>query len=467
MAKTLFDKIWDLHVVEQRPDGTEMLHIDRHVLHDFGSNIAFAKLAASGRTVRCPELTVAVQDHVVSTALGRRDDSFANGAAFAKALRDNTARHGIRLFGLGDPRQGIVHVVAPELGVALPGATLACGDSHTCTVGGLGTLAIGIGTSEVEHVLATQTLALRRPQAMRVRFDGALKQGVTAKDMVLYLIARIGIKGGVGHAVEYAGPAISSLPIEGRLTLCNMSIELGARIGMIAPDDATYGYLADRAFAPKGAAWDQALMHWRSLASDAGASFPREVAIDAGDIAPHVTWGTNPQQVLPIDGRIPDPGAIADPAARSSAERALAYMDLRPGTAIEGIPIDTAFIGSCTNSRLSDLRAAASILRGRKVASGVRALVSPGSSSVKRDAEAEGLDRVFRDAGFDWRESACSMCAGGNDDAAKPGERCISSTNRNFEGRQGPGSRTHLASPAMVAAAAVAGCIADIRKLGA
>jgi 3-isopropylmalate/(R)-2-methylmalate dehydratase large subunit len=467
MAKTLFDKIWELHVVEHRPDGTDLLHVDRHVLHDFGSNIAFAKLAASGRIVRSPELTVAVQDHVVSTAQGRRDDSFANGAAFAKALRENTAKHGIQLFGLGDPRQGIVHVVAPELAVALPGATLACGDSHTCTVGGLGTLAVGIGTSEVEHVLATQTLALRRPQTMRVSFDGALKPGITAKDMVLALIARVGIKGGVGHAVEYAGAAIASLPIEGRLTLCNMSIELGARIGMIAPDDATFAYLDGRAFAPKGAAWDRAVAHWRSLPSDPGAVFAKEIAIDAGAIAPHVTWGTNPQQVLPVDGRIPDPATIEDAGLRSSAERALAYMDLRPGTALEDIKIDTAFIGSCTNSRLSDLRAAAAVLRGRKVAPGVRALVSPGSSTVKRDAEAEGLDRVFRDAGFDWRESACSMCAGGNDDAAKPGERCISSTNRNFEGRQGPGSRTHLASPAMVAAAAVAGHIADIRKLGA
>ncbi len=467
MAGTLFDKIWDSHVVASRPDGSVLLHVDRHVLHDLGSNIAFAKLDAAGRAVRCPDLTVAVHDHIISSAPGRRDDTYAAGAPFAAALRENTARAGIRLFGLDDPLQGIVHVVAPELGVALPGVTLACGDSHTCTVGGLGALAIGIGTSELEHTLATQTLLLRRPKTMRVRFEGRIGPGVTAKDMILCLIGRIGTKGGVGCAVEYAGEAVAALPVEARLTLCNMSIELGARIGMVAPDDTTFDYLSGRKFAPEGAMWDRALSYWRTLPSDPDAVYDQEVTIDASTIAPQVTWGTTPQDVLPINGHIPDPASLGDPAARAGAERSLAYMGLEPGTPLEGIPIDIAFIGSCTNSRLSDLRDAAALVRGRKVASGVRALVVPGSSSVKRDAEAEGLDAVFRDAGFEWRESACSMCAGANEDRVGPGERCISSSNRNFEGRQGPGARTHLASPQMVAAAAVAGCFTDVRKVGA
>jgi 3-isopropylmalate/(R)-2-methylmalate dehydratase large subunit len=466
MTETLFDNIWNAHIVSARSDGTVLLHIDRHVVLDLGSNIAFAKLRQAGRTVRCPELTIAIQDHIISTAAGRRDDTFPAGAPFAAALRENTARYGIRLFDLNHPRQGIVHVVAPELGIALPGATLACGDSHTCTVGGVGALSIGIGTSDVEHILATQALVLRRPKTMRVRFDGRLGTGVTAKDMVLYLIGQVGIKAGVGCAVEYAGDAIATLPIEGRLTLCNMSIELGARIGMVAPDDTTFEYLADKMFAPKGANWDRALVHWRSLASEPDAQFDHEVTVAASDIAPQITWGTTPQQVLPISGRIPDPSTLSDATARSGVERALSYMGLTPGTPIEGIPIDRAFIGSCTNSRLSDLRAAAAVVRGRKVAAGVRAMVVPGSTSVKREAEAEGLDAVFREAGFEWRESACSMCAGTNEDTVGAGERCISSTNRNFEGRQGPGARTHLASPAMVAAAAVSGRIVDVRKFG-
>jgi 3-isopropylmalate/(R)-2-methylmalate dehydratase large subunit len=416
MPKTLFDKLWDAHVVAARPDGADILHIDRHVLHDLGSNVAFAKLGAAGRAVRCPELTIAVQDHVISTAANRRDESYPSGAPFGVALRQNTAQSGIRLFDLSHPLQGIVHVVSPELGIALPGATLACGDSHTCTVGGVGALAFGMGTSEVEHVLATQTLVLRRPKTMRVRFDGKLGAGITAKDMILHLIGQVGIKAGVGHAVEYAGEAVAALPVEARLSLCNMSIEFGARTGIVAPQ---------------------------------------------------VTWGTTPQQVLPVDGRVPDPAALTDAAERASAERALAYMGLAPGTPLESIRIDRAFIGSCTNSRLSDLQAAAATIRGRKVAPGVRALVVPGSTSVKRMAEAEGLDAIFKDAGFEWRESACSMCAGANDDRVGPGERCISSSNRNFEGRQGPGARTHLASPAMVAAAAVTGHITDVRKLGA
>jgi len=466
MGKTLFDRIWDAHLVSSQPDGTAMLHVDRHVILDLGSNIAFAKLQQAGRTVRCPHLTVAIQDHIISTAPGRRDDTFPPGAPFATALRGNTARYGIRLFDLNNPRQGIVHVVAPELAIALPGVTFACGDSHTCTVGGVGALAIGIGTSEVEHILATQTLVLRRPKTMRVQFNGHLGPGVTAKDLVLCLIGQIGTKAGVGHAVEYAGEAIAALPIEARLTLCNMSIELGARIGMVAPDDTTFEYLAGRMFAPKGAQWDRALAHWRTLPSEPDAQYDREVTVAASEVAPQVTWGTTPQQVIPVNGHIPDPSRWDDPTSRSGVERALSYMGLTPGTPIEGIPIDKAFIGSCTNSRLSDLRAAAAIVRGRKVAAGVRALVVPGSTSVKREAEAEGLDSVFREAGFEWRESACSMCAGTNEDTVGAGERCISSSNRNFEGRQGPGARTHLASPAMVAAAAVSGCITDVRKLG-
>ena len=393
MAKTLFDKIWDAHVVSARSDGTVLLHIDRHVIHDLGSNIAFAKLRQAGRSVHSPQLTIATQDHIISTAVGRRDDTFPRGAPFAAALRENTARFGIRLFDLNHPHQGIVHVVAPELGIALPGATLACGDSHTCTVGGVGALSIGIGTSEVEHILATQTLVLRRPKTMHVRFDGRLGAGVTAKDMVLYLIGRIGINGGVGHAVEYAGEAIASLPIEGRLTLCNMSIELGARIGMVAPDDTTFAYLADKMYAPKGATWDRALSHWRTLPSEPDAQFDKEVTVAASEIAPQVTWGTTPQQVLPVSGRIPDPSTLADAAAQLGAERALAYMGLAPGTPMEGIPIDKAFIGSCTNSRLSDLRAAAAIVRGRKVAAGVRALVVPGSTIGEARSGSRGLGR--------------------------------------------------------------------------
>jgi 3-isopropylmalate/(R)-2-methylmalate dehydratase large subunit len=467
MGRALFEKIWEPHIVARREDGTVLLHIDRHLVHDLGSQQAFANLKRARRQVRSPGLTIATHDHIVSSAPGRRDDSCKDGAPFAEALRRNTAEAGIRLFALDDPHQGIVHVVAPELAVALPGVTLVCGDSHTCTVGGLGALAFGIGISEVEHVLATQTLVARRPRTMRVRCEGALAEGITAKDLILSLIGAFGTRAGVGHAVEFAGPAVTALPIEARLTLCNMAIELGARIGMVAPDDATYQFLHGRRFAPTGALWERALREWRRLPSDPDASFDREIAIDAAAIRPQVTWGTSPQDVVAVDGRVPDPAGEADGARRALMRRALDYMGLTPGTPLAGLRIDKAFIGSCTNARISDLRAAAAILTGRKVAAHVQAMVVPGSSSVKREAEAEGLDAVFRSAGFAWRESACSMCAGANDDRVGDGERCIATSNRNFEGRQGPGARTHLASPAMVAAAAVAGHIVDVTKLGA
>ena len=464
MNRTLVAKIWDRHVVAGLPDGRELLAIDRHLVHDMTSAQAFAGLSAAGRPVRNPELTFAVADHVIATDPGRGDETVPGGAELIRALRRNAARFGIRHFDARDPRQGIVHVIAPELGIALPGLTLVCGDSHTCTLGALGALAWGIGTSDVEHVLATQTLPMRRPKLMRVRIAGALAPGVFAKDVILHLIGRIGAAGGTGFAVEYAGPAVSALDVEARMTLCNLSIEFGARIGVVAPDDATFEYVAGRPYAPKGALWDRAVADWRQLATDANAVFDREFEVDAGVIGPQVTWGTSPEHVTGIDGVVPDPAAEPD-SRRRAAERALAYMGLAPGTPITEIRVDRVFIGSCTNSRLSDLREAARILGGRKVAPGVRALVVPGSQAVKRAAEAEGLDRVFRDAGFEWRESGCSACCGLNADRVGPGERCLSTSNRNFEGRQGPGARTHLASPAVAAATAVAGRIADPRRL--
>ena len=465
MGLTLFEKVWHPHVVVRRDDGSVLLHVDRHILHELSSQQAFAKLHQAGRTVHSPGLAIATHDHIVSSRPGRRDDSYREGEAFISALRRDSAAHRIRLIDLNHAQQGIVHVIAPELGVALPGTVLVCGDSHTCTVGGLGALAMGIGTSEVEHVLATQTLVARQPKTMRVTFSGRLQPCSFAKDLVLHLIGRLGTKGGAGFAIEYAGPIVRALPIEARLTLCNMSIECGARIGMVAPDEITFEYIAGRPFAPAGAMWDKAISAWRQLATDGDATFDREVAIDASEIGPQVTWGTSPEQVLPVTGRIPDPKDCADPSRRDSMQRAVQYMGLEPGSALEGLKIDRAFIGSCTNGRLSDLRAAAAVLKGRRVAANVKAMVVPGSTTVKRQAEAEGLDQIFRDAGFDWRESACSMCAGINDDKVGPQERCISSSNRNFEGRQGPGARTHLASPATVAASAVAGHIADLDKL--
>ena len=464
MALTLFDKIWDEHVVREMPDGKTVLHIDRHILHDVTSPQAFEGLRLKGRGVRNPELTAATEDHIVATTPGRDETTYAPGEPFVNALRQSARQANIRLFGLGDAEQGIVHVISPELGIALPGATLACGDSHTCTVGAIGALAIGIGTSDVEHVLATQTLKLHKPRRMRIEISGTLGQGVTAKDAILHIIAAVGAAGGNGHAVEYAGAAVRALAIEARFTLCNMSVELGARIGMVAPDDATFEYLADRPFTPQGEEWDAALAHWRSLASDDHTEFDTEVAIDGGEIAPTVTWGTSPEDAIPITGAVPDPEAISDPVRRATKERALDYMGLTPGTPLDGLAIDMVFIGACTNARISDLRATARIAEGGRVAGGVRAMVVPGSSGVKAQAEAEGLDRIFTAAGFEWHESGCSMCCALGDDLVAPGKRCMSTSNRNFENRQGPGGRTHLASPAMAAAAALAGKIVDVRK---
>ena len=464
---TLFEKVWSSHVVAELGESRALLHVDRHMLHDLTSPQAFDGLRRAGRGVRNPELTFAAQDHLVSTEPGRTDETAPGGAELIRALRANARAFGIEIFDLGDPRQGIVHVVAPELAIALPGMTFVCGDSHTCTVGALGAYAWGIGTSEVEHVLATQTLVVRKPMSMRVRFDGPLQAGVTAKDMALYLIGSIGIGGATAHALEYAGTTVQALDIEARMTLCNMAIECGARTALIAPDDTTFQYVHGRPYAPVGARWDGALIHWRALRSDADARYDREVAIEASAIAPQVTWGTSPQDVVPVDGRVPDPASARDAASRSSLQRALDYMGLQPGAPVEGLPVDRVFIGSCTNSRLSDLREAAKVVRGRRVPTGVKAMVVPGSMAVKRAAEAERLDRVFVDAGLEWREPGCSMCAGLNADKVGPRERCLATSNRNFEGRQGPLARTHLASPAMAAAAAVTGRITDVRKLTA
>jgi 3-isopropylmalate/(R)-2-methylmalate dehydratase large subunit len=465
MALTLFEKIWNRHVVSEFSDGRALIHIDRHVLQETTSWQAFDTLRDRGLKVRNPELTHSVIDHSVATHPGRTADSFPPTRDMILAMRRHCAEFGLRLYDIDSDRQGIVHVISPELGIAQPGCTLVCADSHTATSGGLGAWAWGIGTTQVLHVLATQMLLLRKPRTMRVTFNGAPGRGVFAKDLILHLIGQHGVATGTGHVVEYAGPAIRALPIEGRLTVCNMSIEFGARAGLIAADDTTFQYLWGREFAPKGAAWDAALTEWRGLPSDDGARYDQELVVDCDAIAPRVTWGNSPQDVIAIDGRIPAPDSFVDPDRRAMAERALRYMDLTPGAPIEGTPIDYAFIGSCTNARLSDLREAASIARGRQVAPGVRALIVPGSTTVKREAEAIGLDTIFRDAGFEWRESACSMCVAANGDMVPPGKRSISTTNRNFEGRQGPGSRTHLASPAMVAAAAVTGKIMDVRRL--
>ncbi len=465
MQDSFFDKVWNQHVIAELGDDVFLLHVDRHVIQETTCAQAFANLDRDGRKTRNPELTYATIDHVVSTAPGRTGETYEGGREFVHLMRGNCAAHGIELIDVDHPWQGIVHIVAPELGIALPGATLVCGDSHTATSGGVGAYAWGIGTSEVEHVLATQSIVQRRPKRMRVSFDGALGAHVYPKDLILYLIGQAGISAGRGFAVEYAGAAIRAMPVEGRQTICNMSIELGARAGFIAPDDATYQYLAGRPFVPTGRDWDDALAHWRSLPGDPGAKFDREIAIDGADIAPQITWGTTPQDVVGVDGRIPDPAAAPDASRRTAMERSLAYLDLQPGQKLEGIPIDVVFIGSCTNSRISDLEAAAKVARGRKVAPGVRALVVPGSAQVKQAAESLGLDRIFKDAGFEWREAGCSMCVAINDDQVPPGKRCVATSNRNFEGRQGPGSRTHLASPASAAAAAVSGAIADVRKL--
>lgn len=462
--RTLFDKLWDEHVVADLGDNAYLLHIDRHLLHDLGGSRGLLDLKDRGLKVHSPDLTFATPDHAISSAAGRAGTS-DTGLRLLQALREETKDAGIRMFDIGQPGQGIVHVIGPELGLSLPGNLLVCGDSHTCTHGGMGALAFGIGSSELAHVLATQTLVQRRPKTMRVRFEGTMRPGVLPKDLILRLIGEIGAAGGTSYAVEYAGDAIRRMPVEGRLTICNLSIELGAKMGFIAPDDITFAYLAGRPFAPKGAAWDRAVAAWRALRSDPGARFDREVVIDVDAIAPQITWGTSPEHVIAVDQRIPDPADVEDPVRRRAMEAALDYMGLQPGAPIAGTQIDWVFIGSCTNSRLSDLREAAAIAKGRRVAAGVKAWVVPGSETVKRDAEAEGLDRVFIEAGFAWREPGCSMCLAANGETVPPGQRSVSTSNRNFVGRQGPRARTHLASPAMAAAAAIAGAIADLRTL--
>jgi 3-isopropylmalate/(R)-2-methylmalate dehydratase large subunit len=463
MPQTLFEKVWDAHVVHEQPGEPALLYVDLHLIHEVTSPQAFDGLRLAGRRVRRPDRSLATMDHNVPTVDGPITDPLAR--AQLDVLRRNCEEFGVPLYATGSGREGIVHVIGPELGVTQPGMTIVCGDSHTSTHGALGALAFGIGTSEVEHVLATQTLPQRRPEPMRVWFEGELPLGVTAKDAVLGAIGRIGVAGGAGHVIEYAGPVIRGLSMEGRMTICNMSIEAGARAGMVAPDDTTFAYLEGRPGAPSGAAWERALDDWRGLASDDDAVFARDVEIDVRELAPQVTWGTNPGMVAPVDGRVPDPSGFADPDDRLAAERALTYMALEAGTPISEIAIDRVFIGSCTNSRIEDLRVAASVVDGRRVHPSVRAMVVPGSAAVRRQAEEEGLDAVFQRAGFEWRRAGCSMCIGMNPDVLAPGERCASTSNRNFEGRQGRGGRTHLVSPAMAAAAAVAGRFVDVREL--
>ena len=459
--KTLFRKIWDAHVVGDSEPA--LLYVDLHLVHEVTSPQAFESLRLNGRRVRRPELTVATMDHNVPTTPGPVTDPLARTQL--EALRANCDEFGVRLFATGSGREGIVHVIGPELGLTQPGMTIVCGDSHTSTHGALGALAIGIGTSEVEHVLATQTLPQALPKTMRITFNGELPFGLAAKDMVLAAIGRIGVSGGRGHVLEYAGPAVEALSMEGRLTVCNMSIEAGARAGMVAPDDVTFGYVEGRPAAPQGAAWERALDEWRALRTDPGAEFDREVEVDVSQLRPQVTWGTNPGMVAPIDSVVPDPAEYADPDERRAVERALDYMALTPGTPLQEIRIDKVFIGSCTNARIEDLRVAAQIVAGKRVAAGVHAIVVPGSAQVKAQAEREGLQQVFEAAGFEWRRAGCSMCLGMNPDILQPGERCASTSNRNFEGRQGAGGRTHLLSPAMAAAAAVEGHFADATVL--
>jgi 3-isopropylmalate/(R)-2-methylmalate dehydratase large subunit len=465
MPNTPFERIWDQHVVKDYGDGRSLVFIDRHFAQESTSGRAFDGLRAAGLKVRRPELTVGTIDHGLSTLPGRKIDSYAASTVRNLAMRKNCADFGVRLFDIDSPNHGIVHVVGPNLGFALPGCTYVCGDSHTASCGGVGAWAWGIGTTEVMQVLATQTLILRKPKTLRATFNGRLSKGVYAKDMILALIGRYGIEAGVGHVVQYAGPAISALAVEGRMTVANMSIEFGARGGLVGADDTTFEYLHGRELSPKGADWDQAVAAWRSLYDTSDAVYDREIDIDCSTLGPQITWGTTPQDVIGVNEAIPDPASAVDPARRAMMERAVGYVGLTPGTPIAGTPIDVAFIGSCTNGRLSDLEAAAAIARGRKVAPGVKALVVPGAAHVKAAAEAAGLDRIFIEAGFEWRESACSMCVAAGGDIVPPGKRSISTSNRNFEGRQGPGSRTHLASPAMVAAAAVTGCITDVRAL--
>ena len=462
--RTLFDKIWDAHVVETLPDGTAILYIDKHLTHEVTSPQAFEGLRMAGRKVRRPDATIAVVDHNIATDASRYGTiEDPESRQQVETLEKNVKEFGVPYIPLTDVRQGIVHVIGPELGLSLPGMTLVCGDSHTSTHGALGALAFGIGTSEVEHVLATQTLLQKPAKNMCVTVDGVLPVGCTAKDIVLAIIGKIGTAGGTGHVIEFAGEAIRALDMAGRMTVCNMSIEAGARAGMVAPDQTTFDYVKGRPFAPKGEAYDRAVAWWKTLPSDPGAVFDKEVRLDAAQIIPQVTWGTSPEDVLPIDGVIPNPADYADEGRRVQVQRMVEYMGLTPGQRLQDLKVDVVFIGSCTNSRIEDIRIAAAIAKGRKVADGVRAMVVPGSGLVKAQAEEEGLDRILKEAGFEWREAGCSMCLGMNPDKLKPGQRSASTSNRNFEGRQGPGGRTHLLSPAMAAAAALAGRLADVR----
>jgi 3-isopropylmalate/(R)-2-methylmalate dehydratase large subunit len=462
--RTLFDKIWDRHVVCDGPQGSAILYIDLHLVHEVTSPQAFEGLRLAGRKVRRTDRTFATLDHNIPTSGNRQVIEDALARTQVEALRRNCREFGIPVFDLDSPDQGIVHVIGPQLGLTQPGRTIVCGDSHTSTHGAFGALAFGIGTSEVEHVLATQCLVQKKHKTMLVRFSGAISPGVTAKDLILGLIAQIGTDGATGHVIEYSGDAIRGLSMEARMTICNMSIEGGARAGMIAPDQTTFDYLRGRRFAPQGAAWEQAVADWRTLITDPGAEFDKTVAIDAASLAPFVTWGTNPGMAVPIYGEVPDPEGGASESERSSIRRALEYMDLRPRTRMEDIPVDRVFIGSCTNARIEDIRAAARVVKGYKISKRVQAMVVPGSQQVKHTAEQEGLDKILSEAGFEWRESGCSMCLGMNADRLNPGERCASTSNRNFEGRQGAGGRTHLVSPAMAAAAAVAGHFVDVRQ---
>ncbi|MGI8609311.1 MAG: 3-isopropylmalate dehydratase large subunit [Candidatus Dormibacteria bacterium] len=473
-ARTLFDKVWDAHVVPhgQGSPGTagdepSLVYVDLHLVHEVTSPQAFEGLRLAGRAVRRPAQTVATMDHNVPT-VGGIEAAPEISRKQMETLRQNCEDFGVPCFGLGHRFQGIVHIIGPELGLTLPGTVIACGDSHTSTHGAFGAFALGIGTSEVEHVLATQTLRLKKPQTFEVRVDGDLPPGVTAKDVVLGILNRIGVDGGTGYVLEYRGTTFEKMSMEQRMSVCNMTIEGGGRAGLIAPDQTTIDYIAGRPYAPKGADWEEAVAHWRTLHTDQGvAEFDRSITIDAAELVPYVTWGTNPSQSVAVSERIPDPDSFSEPSEREAAARALAYMDLAPGTAVEDIRLDRVFIGSCTNARIEDLRAAAAVVDGRRVAGGVHAMVVPGSNLVKLQAEAEGLDRVFTAAGFEWREAGCSMCLGMNPDILQPGERCASTSNRNFEGRQGRGGRTHLVSPAMAAAAAIEGHFVDVRRLGA
>lgn len=465
MPRTVFEKIWERHVVRDLGDGWVLLHIDRHLLHDLSGPPALIDVARRGLTVRNPELVFATADHAVSTTPGRAGRAFPLGARLRVALKEQALVAGIRFFDVGEEGQGIVHVIGPELGLVLPGLTLICGDSHTCTNGGLGALAFGVGSSESAHALVTQTMRQRKPGQMSIRFEGKPGQGITPKDLILSAIGHLGAAAATGQAIEYAGSAIRALDVEQRLTMCNLSVEMGAKYGVVAPDDTTFAYLEGRRFAPQGALFAAAVADWRTLYTDDDAVFDREEVIDASAVAPTITWGTSPEHAIPIDGLIPDPAAASNLTTREAYQAALDYMGLEPGKPLAGTHIDWVFVGSCANARLSDLREAAQIARGHQVAQGVTAWVVPGSESVKRQAEAEGLDRVFREAGFAWHESGCSMCVAANGERIPPGARVVSTSNRNFVGRQGPGARTHLASPAMAVAAAVTGHITDVRRI--